>query len=214
MKNRYIERLKSFACLFLLLIGAGWVGVSCSEDDATTNEFENWEQRNDAFFATLEDSLAHSAGTWMKYKCFSKNPAVENGNSKDYIYVKVIPTGYETTDTESPLFNDSVRVSYQGRLIPSDVEKNPQGNIFDGTVYGKYDVRTNATACFKVSGLVKGFTTALLHMHRGDTWRVYIPYTLGYGTSNQSSIPAYSTLIFDITLYEIAEEGKALQKAP
>jgi FKBP-type peptidyl-prolyl cis-trans isomerase FklB len=212
MKDRMLKRLKAVFYILLPLIGGGWAGVSCSEDDATVDEFENWQVRNDIFFASLEDSLANGQGTWKKYKVFSKDPAEGTGAQTDYIYVKVIPTGYETTDTVSPLFNDSVRVSYQGRLIPSDETKNPGGKIFDGTVYGKYDVRTNATVCFKVSGMLKGFTTALLHMHRGDTWRVYIPYDLGYGSACQTSIPAYSTLIFDMTLYDIAEEGKAFEK--
>jgi FKBP-type peptidyl-prolyl cis-trans isomerase FklB len=66
---------------------------------------------------------------------------------------------------------------------------------------------------FKVSGLVNGFATAMLHMHRGETWLVYIPYSLGYGSSvSNSLIPAYSTLIFKVTLHEFAREGKALPK--
>ena len=40
----------------------------------------------------------------------------------------------------------------------------------------------------------------LMRMHRGDRWRVYIPYQLAYGSSARSSIPAYSTLIFDLQL--------------
>ena len=27
--------------------------------------------------------------------------------------------------------------------------------------------------------MVKGFSTALMRMHRGDHWRIYIPYQLG-----------------------------------
>jgi len=53
---------------------------------------------------------------------------------------------------------------------------------------------------FAVSGVVKGFSTALMRMHRGDHWRIYIPYQLGYGSGARSVIPAYSTLIFDLRL--------------
>ena len=67
-------------------------------------------------------------------------------------------------------------------------------------------------AHMKVAGTVNGFATALMRMHRGDTWLVYIPYSLGYGASEQSSVPAYSTLIFMITLYDFAAEGVALPK--
>jgi FKBP-type peptidyl-prolyl cis-trans isomerase FklB len=53
-----------------------------------------------------------------------------------------------------------------------------------------------------VSGLIDGMVTALMKMHIGDRWKVYIPYQLGYGTttSSSTSIPGYSTLIFDLTL--------------
>lgn len=203
MKNHFI--------IFLTVMTMGLLGLSsCTEDTGEVDQYANWQERNDQFFATLEDSLANGSGTWKKIKCFSKSADSIPGKNTDYIYVKVIPTGFETTDTMRPLFNDSVRVSYQGRIISTEVANSSDGKIFDGTVYGDYNVKTNATARFKVSGAVLGFTTALLHMHRGDTWRVYIPYALGYGAASQTGLPAYSTLIFDMTLYAIAPEGTAL----
>ena len=59
--------------------------------------------------------------------------------------------------------------------------------------------------------MIPGFTTALLKMKKGDTWLVYIPYALAYGSSASGSVPAYSTLIFKMTLYDYAAEGVALQ---
>jgi FKBP-type peptidyl-prolyl cis-trans isomerase FklB len=41
----------------------------------------------------------------------------------------------------------------------------------------------------------------------GSKWRVYIPYYLAYGSSGSTSIPAYSTLIFDMKLLEITSEN-------
>ena len=37
-------------------------------------------------------------------------------------------------------------------------------------------------------------------MRAGDRWMIYIPYQLGYGAKNNNKIPAYSTLVFDVTL--------------
>jgi FKBP-type peptidyl-prolyl cis-trans isomerase FklB len=57
-----------------------------------------------------------------------------------------------------------------------------------------------------VNGTITGWATALMQMHIGDHWEIYVPYTLGYGTTNTNTtagvtnIPAYSTLIFDIRL--------------
>lgn len=192
----------SFSCFLIFL-------TACSETDDEVNDYENWEARNEVFFAALEDSLANGSGTWMKIKNYSKNPSELVGSNLDYIYVKVLKTGYEkASETESPLFNDSVRISYIGRLMPS--EKEPEGYVFDSTVFGNYDLKTNSTRDFKVSELVGGFVTAMIHMHRFETWQLYIPWKLGYGSSDSGIIPAYSTLIYTVTLYDFAAEGYAL----
>ena len=198
--KRLVKVLPFYLLTFLLL-------TSCSKDDAA-EEYKDWQKRNDAFFASLEDSLARGEGQWMKFQSYSKDGK--------FIYAKVVTTGLETTETVSPMYNDSVLVSYEGRLMPTAIPLTGKGfrdgKVFDTTIYRTYDIRTNAMAHMKVAGTVNGFATALMRMHRGDTWLVYIPYSLGYGASEQSSVPAYSTLIFMITLYDFAAEGVALPK--
>ena len=184
----------------------GLAGLSsCSESDGEPDEYANWKDRNETFFATLEDSLAAHPGMWMKFKSAAKDQSLTTGKNTDCIYVKVIESG---EDGASPVSTDSVRVSYEGRLIPSATY--PEGYIFDTRAYNGYDHDRNATAKFLASSLVDGFSTALYHMHRGDYWRVYIPYTLGYKEKSQSSIPAYSTLIFDLTLIDFTPAGHAM----
>jgi FKBP-type peptidyl-prolyl cis-trans isomerase FklB len=61
-------------------------------------------------------------------------------------------------------------------------------------------------------GLVEGFCTALMHMHKGDRWIVHIPYKLGYGTSTSSGIRAYSDLTFDIAVLEIWPQGEEMEQ--
>ena len=195
---RRMWMLKVTACLIL---HASCL-VSCSEsEDEEADEYANWQQRNEAFFATLEDSLAQASAQWKKLKSYSKDESVQ-GKNTDYVYAKVIESG---TGDESPKFTDSVRVSYQGRLIPS--RTYPAGRVFDGTAYGLYDSKTNASVKYLASSLIVGWTTALQYMHRGDHWRLYIPYELGYGTSGSTNgsvtIPGYSTLIFDVELVGI-----------
>ncbi len=213
--SRNVQQVVIVLSFIICHLSFSVVLTSCGKDEiATDTTYENWQERNDAFFASLEDSLSRGVGTWMKFRSYSRNP--ESGNNAECIYAKVLSSG-KTAETESPMYNDSVRVSYQGRLMPTKQPLNgtsfEDGLVFDGTIYGTYDVKTNATARFKVSGLVNGFATALLHMHRGDTWLIYIPYGLGYGSSSSNtSIPAYSTLIFKVTLHEFAREGKTLPK--
>ena len=44
---------------------------------------------------------------------------------------------------------------------------------------------------FRVNELITGFQTALCAMHKGDHWRVHIPYQEGYGTKHDGDIPCF-----------------------
>ena len=73
--------------------------------------------------------------------------------------------------------------------------------VFDQSWTGEFDEATAKPSTFAVTGtVVDGFSTLLQYMHIGDKWRVYIPYQLAYGEKVQGSVPAYSTLIFDVEL--------------
>ena len=203
--------LKTFVYVLFPVIGGSMVGVSCSEETEESSEFDNWQARNETFFASLEDSLSKSPTQWLKLKNYSLDATTE-GTTGDYVYAKVISSG---TGTDSPMFTDSLRLSYEGRLIPSATY--PAGYIFDGTAYGTYNDATNATTKMVMvqsgyEALIPGWITALLHMHRGDHWRVYIPQQLAYGSDDKTSdgIPPYSTLIFDITLVDFSPAGEVM----
>ena len=181
--------------------------TSCSESDEVVDaEYANWQARNDAYFASLEDSLimawssslATEASRWNKIKTYTKDEEAVTANT-DYIYIKVLEQG---TGTTCPLYTDSVRVSYRGRLIPT--ANYPQGYVFDETYEGSYSRNTTGIVDGVVSNFRDGFATALQHMHIGDRWRVFIPYQLGYGTSDYLTIPAYSVLIFDMALIDFS----------
>lgn len=187
------------ASLFLL--------CACSESTSDDGEYDNWQQRNEQFLsAVASDSLLQPG--WQRIKNYSLNPYTE-GNATDYIYVKVIGSGDPTG--ARPAFTDSVRVAYQGRLIPS--KSYPQGKVFDGTVFGTYNDATNANTKFLLSSsaMISGFSTALQHMRRGDHWRVYIPAELAYGaTGSGTTVPAYSLLIFEMTLIDFSPAGQTM----
>ena len=175
--------------------------ISCSEEeDVEADEFSNWQQRNDAFWMTLEDSLK-SGSEWKKIKHFTKEQTSE-GAATDYIYVKVLESGEGSN--VSPFYTDTVTTSYALRLIPT--VSYPQGYLVQKTYYGN-TFNWETTGTFKTplnssSLAVSGFITPLLHMHRGDRWRVYIPYVLAYNSQEQSSIPAYSILVYDLALID------------
>lgn len=177
---------------------------ACTKEETEVEEFDNWQWRNETFFASLQDSLRSNPAQWKRFKNYSLNPDIE-GPSSEYIYVKVIEQG---DDGDSPFYTDSVRLVYRGRLIPSATY--PEGYVFDQTMSGTFSVHTAATYAKSLAGFVDGMATALQHMHRGDYWRVYIPSALGYGVEGDEVIPSHSTLIFDLVLVDFCHSGEGM----
>ncbi|WP_217938090.1 FKBP-type peptidyl-prolyl cis-trans isomerase [Bacteroides acidifaciens] len=103
------------------------------------------------------------------------------------IYYKVLETGGGTV---SPGPRSIVTVHYKGSLI--------DGRVFDNS----YE-RTCPDA-LRLSDVIEGWQVALQKMHVGDKWIIYIPYAMGYGIKAVDSIPAYSTLIFEVELLAVA----------
>ncbi len=181
--------------------------TSCSEDDNTVEEFPDWRNRNEAYFNDIYERARDNAdGSWKLFLNYSLQDTIPTSND-DYIAVQVLEEG---TGSGCPMYTDSVLVNYRGRLIPST--SYADGYVFDQSYDGEYNPETAVPAQFYVGGLIDGFTTALQHMHIGDVWRVYIPYNLGYGETGSSSIPGYSTLIFDIALVAYYRAGVSPDK--
>ena len=184
--------------VILFTIHCSLFTVSCSEDDSTADEYANWQERNEA----VTDQWAASG--LKKIRVFTQDDTTV-GKNCDYIYVQVLEAG---EGADSPLYTDTVRVAYRGRLIPT--MNYADGYVFDETYLGDFSWHTVGMSTMAISGkttLVNGFATALMNMHKGDYWRVYIPYQIGYNTSAQNSVPAYSNLTFDIALLDFWHPG-------
>jgi FKBP-type peptidyl-prolyl cis-trans isomerase len=94
---------------------------------------------------------------------------------------------------KQPTSKDTVSVNYKGVMI--------DGKQFDSS----YD--RGKPAEFQVGGVIKGWTEALLLMHEGDKWKLYIPSDLAYGDSAPPAIGNSQILIFDIELLKILPAG-------
>lgn len=88
-----------------------------------------------------------------------------------------------------PSASDKVKVHYHGTLI-------------DGTVFDSSIVRGKPIE-FGLNQVIKGWTEGLQLMVEGEKTRLFIPSELGYGNRSAGSIPAGSTLIFDVELLKI-----------
>lgn len=194
--NRWMSRVMP---LFLCLLAFGF--CACSESDDEENEFADWKARNDSYFNEVYTRAKGTSGEWKTFITWSKNEEMATAAS-DHIVVQVLEQG---SGSGSPLYTDSVRIHYSGRLIPSTSYSN--GYEFDKSWTGSFNPVVSKPYTSKVSDFVDGFSTALQHMHIGDHWRVYIPYPLGYGVSDNGIIPAYSTLVFDLILVAYNHPG-------
>lgn len=215
---------KSYLFLFsisLLLCG----GLSsCSETDENSDEFVAWQSENDAFYeniyTTAQQRIAAGDNSWKIIRDWSL-PAMVNVSSTQCIVVHVLQAGSGTT---CPLYSDTTHVSYVGRLIPS--ASYPTGYEFERTYRGTFNAATavpvklgvSKTTVTSTSGStsessnIEGMITALQNMHVGDRWEIYMPYAMAYGASDNSSIPAYSTLIFDLYLHDYWHAGATERK--
>lgn len=199
MSNKYICGL-----FFLVILFA-----SCSESNENEDVYGNWKERNEAYFNQVyakADSASHAgSGEWKIIRKWSLQE--QFGTQKDNnIVVNVL----ESHATEAmPLYTDSVVVDIQGSLIPTACDED--GYVFYSTFSQKNrDLKSDIFITISAKGMlmnreIDGLSTAVQNMHEGDRWKVYVPYNLAFLQQGMSGpyIPAYSTLVFDITLVRI-----------
>ncbi len=104
------------------------------------------------------------------------------------IFYKILRKGDSSSPT--PRYNSVVSVHYKGSLI--------SGKVFDDSYSQRY------APAFRLNQVIKGWQIALTQMHIGEKGIIYIPYQMGYGTKACGSIPAFSTLLFEVELLGIA----------
>jgi FKBP-type peptidyl-prolyl cis-trans isomerase FklB len=115
----------------------------------------------------------------------------DNSKKPDVI---TLPSGLQYKVIEEgtgpkPTLADAVTTHYRGTLI--------DGEEFDSSY------KRNQPATFPVSGVIAGWTEALLLMNTGSKWQLFIPANLAYGNADMGDIGPNSTLIFDIELIKI-----------
>ena len=91
---------------------------------------------------------------------------------------------------KSPAATDEVVVHYEGTTI--------DGKVFDSSY------KRGETISFPLNGVIPGWTEGLQLMKEGAKYRFFIPQDLAYGASGAGNdIPPFSTLIFDVELFEV-----------
>lgn len=203
----------------LLLVSCGLWAAACTSEDNSNPVYDNWTVRNTAAFADtlrvarteIAKARAQYGEKWEEHtpwRVYGNYTLGKGGNptAKDSVVVRVVNSqlsAAEALKAPRPLFTDTVRIDYIGRLMPTAEE--PKGKIFDHTGPSSsendvFNTMFNTASKLAVSTTVVGFSTALQQMHLGDRWRVFIPAKGGYGNSTTQSVPAGSMLTFDLQL--------------
>ncbi|MFV0469393.1 MAG: FKBP-type peptidyl-prolyl cis-trans isomerase [Dysgonomonas sp.] len=199
---------KAYIYLFLFITLA--VGMtSCFDDNATTIDTE-WKLLNEQAFNDLPTTTSTPAGEYRVLSSQSNNGYVKWKPDSVITKSDVDPIP-AVTSTQKPLFTDTVVVRYEGWYFDKDGTKI----IFESTENPYYGSTTNPNKMSKTftinnaSYVCDGWVTLLTNMTVGEEREVWIPWTLGYGSSSYTSsvtsltIPAYTTLRYRIKLLEI-----------
>ncbi|MBE6288301.1 MAG: peptidylprolyl isomerase [Mediterranea massiliensis] len=203
------ETTWTLSLLFALLMG---IFTACEEVEEVS-EYDNWQERNEAFIDSLEIAAAGSLVATVEQakqvpvgKLFAiKVSSVSTDINSYYIYCKKLTANPEGV---RPYYTSSVTTYYYGTDI---LGKRFDGNftgysaIEQGNLDGSQRMPTpfDSPTTFPVNGLIAGWTTALQYMHSGERWMMYIPWQCAYGSEDSGTILAYSALTFDVILNDV-----------
>lgn len=135
-----------------------------------------------------EKQKAESQKAISEGKVFLEENAKKEGvvTTKSGLQYEILTEG----TGKQPKATDTVRCHYEGSLI--------NGSVFDSSY------KRGEPAEFGLNQVIPGWTEGVQLMKEGAKYRFYIPYLLGYGENGAgSSIPPYSTLIFDVELIKV-----------
>jgi FKBP-type peptidyl-prolyl cis-trans isomerase FklB len=161
-------------------VSGGKAAMSEEEARAAIMAYQQ-EQRAKSETAAKEMAARNrAAGTAFLAENAKKDGVVSSINGLQY---KILKEG----KGEVPAENHQVTVNYRGTLI-------------DGTEFDSSYKRGEPTT-FPVTGVIKGWTQALLMMPVGSKWQLFIPADLAYGDRQMGgAIPPGSTLVFEVEL--------------
>ncbi len=102
---------------------------------------------------------------------------------------------------QKPKKGDVVVVHYTGWL--ADKDGNP---VMDKKFDSSVDRKQPLEIMIGVGQVIRGWDEGVMDMVVGEKRRLTIPAGLGYGAISKGSIPANSTLVFDVELLEIKKK--------
>lgn len=137
-----------------------------------------------------------SADNLQKAKDFlAKNAKVEGVKTLDGGIQYIVEKSGDAKGAQ-PKLEDTVVADYEGTLL--------NGTVFDSSI------KRGEPATFPLAGVIEGWQKALVQMHVGDKWKLFIPPEMAYGEMGAGNvIGPNELLIFEVELKEVKPAAKA-----
>lgn len=184
-----MKHLFKFLAFITVAVATVATTISCNKVDSNTwDDYAEWRELNTTFFDEQQFGVDADGNPLYATQVAQWNPGGR-------ILIHYFNDRKLTEQNLMPMLTSTVDVKYRGTLY--------NGVPFDSS----YIRTTPADSIYrtKVSSTIEGWWAALLNMHVGDSVRVVIPYSMGYGGTASGIIPPFSTLVFDIKLVDIAD---------
>ncbi|MFA0414886.1 FKBP-type peptidyl-prolyl cis-trans isomerase [Vibrio renipiscarius] len=187
------------------------IGITLNKDlvlEGISDVFADKAKLDDAQIRAALEGLDQRVAETMQKQTAEKSAANQKAGD-DFRAEFAKQEGVTTTDTglmyqvvtkgegAQPKDTDTVEVHYKGTLI--------DGTQFDSS----YD--RNETATFPLNRVIPGWTEGVQLMPVGSKFKFVIPPELAYGGQDTPTIPANSTLVFEVELINIDNGAQAAQ---
>ncbi|WP_264874325.1 FKBP-type peptidyl-prolyl cis-trans isomerase [Vibrio agarivorans] len=161
---------------------------SALSEDETRAALESLDKRvAETLQAQAEEQAAETQKAGADFRAeFEKEDGVVKTDS-GLLYQVLTPA-----EGDTPAETATVEVHYKGTLI--------DGTQFDSS----YDRGESAT--FPLNRVIEGWTEGVQLMTVGSKYKFVIPPELAYGDQDTPTIPANSTLVFEVELVQIVDE--------
>lgn len=213
-------------CKFILTLVLGLLIVSCNgSDDSSTVKKRDYTEQYTKDLDSIEEflqthymevvdhagfpddqdvvfTLIPAGGSQVSVWNQTEYPLQERNVEQNDITYKIYYLKFRNGVGEKPCNVDGVYTNYKGSLL--------NGTVFDQT--------TNPQSLFQLEGVIKGWSEIFPQFASGTyssnidgtvsynnfgAGVMFLPSGLGYYNIAQSTIPAYSPLIFNIKLFEV-----------
>ena len=204
---------KAFFIPFLL-VALAFAFAAC-EETTEPGAYDNWRERNDAFIDSIRTETGENYLVWRNPATRVTTDLGQTPMELGKLYAIEVQDGGTSAGLEYTYAKKLVDNPDGTRLLATDLDQDiplDPAQMKWPTDFDEPATFTVNSASVVSSGVVSGLSWVLQHARTGERWIAYIPYSVGYGESDYSSmysssiIPGCSVLTFDFIIGDIVED--------